>query len=76
MRDPFRIDYYCNILAEIWHQLPDWRLSQLLCNVINRYRDEHNGQDPFYLEEDEFFRYMDKALHAIVILQKDNNEST
>ena len=44
MRDPERIDVFCQKLAELWHKVPDWRLGQLVCNTL--------GYDPFYVEDD------------------------
>ena len=34
MRDPQRIEYILNEIREIWEQVPDWRLGQLLLNAI------------------------------------------
>jgi len=44
MRDPERIDVFCQKLAELWHKVPDWRFGQLVCNTL--------GYDPFYVEDD------------------------
>lgn len=44
MRDPKRIQKFCNQLAEIWSKVPDWRFGQLVVNVL--------GRDPFYIEDD------------------------
>lgn len=58
MRDPNRIDKFCNQLKEVWHQVPDWRFGQLMCNLIGEYQAT-TGRDPFFPEEDEmmdFFR--------------------
>ena len=32
MRDPERIDKIITLIADIWHQYPDWRLTQILSN--------------------------------------------
>lgn len=45
MRDPERIDRVCDLLREVWKQVPDWRLGQLLFNLTGRY-------DMFYVEDD------------------------
>ena len=44
MRDPKRIQKFCNQLAEIWSKVPDWRFGQLVVNVL--------GRDAFYIEDD------------------------
>ncbi len=48
MRNPKRIDRIINLARELWHTYPDWRLGQLISNVI--------GDDNFifYMEDDEF----------------------
>lgn len=48
MRDPDRIQAFCNELAELWRKVPDWRFGQLLCNVIGA---EFPGQDIFFPED-------------------------
>jgi len=50
MRDPNRIQKYCNKLAEIWSQVPDWRLGQLMVNFIDR----GGGTLAFYMEDEDF----------------------
>lgn len=32
MRDIERIDKIVTLIADIWHQYPDWRLTQILSN--------------------------------------------
>ena len=51
MRNPDRIDKFCNELAEIWKKVPDWRFGQLITNVLGKMQSE--GRDPFFPEEDE-----------------------
>ncbi len=48
MRDPSRIYVICNAIAEIWGNLPDWRLGQLFCNLQAKL-----GNDLFYMEDKE-----------------------
>lgn len=48
MRDPKRIDKFCNELATIWKEVPDWRFGQLMVNVLSTC-----NRDPFFYEEDE-----------------------
>lgn len=47
MRDPKRIDLFCDELKEVWKNLPEWRFFQLI-NNFQRYI----GSDGFYLEDD------------------------
>lgn len=48
MRDPKRIDDFCNKLAEIWKKnCSDWRFSQLIINVFGSFTF-----DPWFYEED------------------------
>lgn len=46
MRDPNRIDSFCEMLAEAWHKVPDWRFGQLIQNLPY-------GRDPFFIEDEE-----------------------
>lgn len=48
MRDPGRIEAFCDQLKEYWHKVPDWRFGQLVCNVYGA-----GGRDPFFYEESE-----------------------
>ena len=57
MRDPNRIDEFCAHLAELWHNVPDWRFGQLMCNVLGQISHDR-GIDPFYIEDGEMLREM------------------
>ena len=48
MRDPKRIDKFCNQLADIWKKVPDWRFGQLMVNFLGSL-----DRDPFFPEDDE-----------------------
>ena len=56
MRDPNRIDKYCKQLAEVWKELPDWRLGQLMVNFI----DCKGGPLAFYMEDEDFMIMLEK----------------
>lgn len=60
MRDPNRIDDFCDKLKEYWHLVPDWRFMQLICNLQSAIRS-----DGFYLEDDKmlnvFEQYFNKS---------------
>ena len=57
MRDPNRIDEFCAHLAELWHNVQDWRFGQLMCNVLGQIASDR-GIDPFYIEDGEMLKYM------------------
>jgi len=59
MRDPNRIDVICDLLRDVWKQVPDWRLGQLIFNLTGKY-------DCFYMEDDT----LEEALK--LNMQKDN----
>lgn len=56
MRDPERIDEFCNELAKIWHQHSDMRFGQFMMNVLGEMGFKHG--DPFFWEEDRFMEYL------------------
>lgn len=49
MRNPDRIDEFCEWLRATWHKHPDLRFGQLICNFYNI---EGNPKF-FYTEDDE-----------------------
>ena len=51
MRDPNRIDKFCDELKTIWHQVPDWRFGQLMSNVLSAFQAE-KMRDIFYPEDE------------------------
>lgn len=57
MRDPNRIDEFCAHLAELWHNVPDWRFGQLMCNMLGQISYDR-GVDTFYIEDDEMLMAM------------------
>lgn len=57
MRDPNRINQYCNELAEVWHKVPDWRLAQLMINAMHQWAWSNKG-DPFYAEDADFMEFI------------------
>lgn len=56
MRDPKRIEKYCNMLKAIWGCVPDWRFGQLMSNVLGEYVAE-TGRDIFFPEDEEMFEF-------------------
>ena len=57
MRDPARINKFCNRLAEAWRYHPDWRFGQLICNVFACL-----NKDPFFPEDEEMIKFIEKCL--------------
>lgn len=55
MRNPGRIKIICERLATLWQGLPDWRLAQLMSNVLV-------SKDCFYMEDNEFIEYIKKYI--------------
>lgn len=47
MRDPARIERILELVEKIWRHSPDFRLTQLIMNVLNM------NSDPYYVEDDE-----------------------
>lgn len=52
MRNPERIDEFCDELKLLWHKVPDWRFGQLMSNVLGVVYERKN-RDPFYMEDAE-----------------------
>lgn len=46
-RDPRRIAEICEMLEQVWELHPDWRLGQLVSNMMGP-----GPQDVFHLEDD------------------------
>lgn len=56
MRNPDRIDKFCQELAEIWKtNCPDWRFGQFIINVFGSF-----SIDPFFPEEDKMIELIKK----------------
>jgi len=58
MRNPGRIKIICERLASVWQELPDWRLAQLMMNVIST-------KACFYMEDNEFIDYIEKYIEEL-----------
>lgn len=57
MRDPNRIDDFCNELAKMWHVVPDLRFGQMMCNIIDCY-NASKQKDVFFAEDDELLKFI------------------
>lgn len=65
MRDSKRIYSTTQALADIWMNLPDWRLGQLMYNF--KVSMEKDGRDIFYMEEDEFIDALREYVNSFII---------
>ena len=59
MRDPARIDRFCDELKRVWHQFPDWRFGQLMSNMLGQFVAD-TGMDIFFPEEPELMAFFQK----------------
>ena len=57
MRDPNRIDKFCNELAKLWHKVPDWRFGQLMMNLFATYKIKYSAVDWFNAEDNELINF-------------------
>lgn len=53
MRDPKRIDEFCDELKVIWHRFPDLRFGQLFAIAAAQ-----SKSDPFYVEDDKMIELL------------------
>lgn len=60
MRDPKRIDKFCDLLKEIWKRVPDWRFGQLISNLGRQFEWTPGGF--FYAEDEEFMDTLEGIL--------------
>ena len=65
MRDPNRIDDFCEELKKMWHKVPDWRFGQLMSNALGAVYELTN-HDPFYMEDDEMLKELKELFNAWV----------
>lgn len=63
MRDPKRIDRYCDKLKALWHKVPDWRFGQLMSNMLGEYVGETH-MDIFFPEDKELFDFFEKYING------------
>lgn len=60
MRDINRIDKEIKEIGELWKKVPDWRFSQLICNMQRYY-----NSDLFYIEDDRFLKLLKDFLMEV-----------
>lgn len=64
MRNPQRIDDFCETLKEVWHRVPDWRFGQFVSNFLGEVYSQKQI-DPFFIEDAEMLKYLKKYLEGI-----------
>ena len=60
MRDPKRIDKFCDLVKELWKRVPDWRFGQLISNLGRQLEWTPGGF--FYAEDEEFMNELARIL--------------
>lgn len=66
MRDADRLDPLYEYLKEVHKQnFPDWRFWQFIVNFQRWY-----GMDPFYIEDENVYKKMDKFISAMKVHDK------
>ena len=65
MRDPNRIDEFCNELAQLWHQVPDWRFGQLIYNLI---LTKLTSGGIFYTEDEDMINIIKEKMKELDLL--------
>lgn len=58
MRDPKRIKKFCDRLAKVWENAPDWRFGQLISNAFGEVWTKHG--DIFFIEDDKMIEYLEE----------------
>ena len=72
MRDPKRIQKFCNQLARAWEVVPDWRFGQFMMNVLGEYQYQ-TKRDPFFPEDDEMIEFIEKFVGEYTPYRGRNN---
>ena len=65
MRDPKRINDFCDELKKMWYKVPDWRFGQLMYNALNAVELRTN-HDLFYIEDDEMLKELKELFNEWV----------
>ena len=63
MRDPKRIDEFCDRLKRAWMTVPDWRFGQMMMNVLGAMAS--TGRDPFFPEEEEMIKFIEDFFYKV-----------
>lgn len=57
MRDPARIDKFCDELKTLWHKVPDQRFGQFMLNILGEV-SHSSKRDVFFIEDAEMLAQM------------------
>ena len=60
MRDPKRIDKFCDELKTMWKSVPDQRFGQLMVNFFGFVLEQSGKNSVWRIEEDEMLEYVKK----------------
>ena len=63
MRDPERIEIILDRLGKVWKEYPDFRLCQLLFNVVSKYQLS-TSYDIFYVEDDGLLKAIESVIES------------
>ena len=75
MRNPNRIDEFCDELKAIWHQVPDWRFGQLMENMLSaRLQAVPNSNGFFYTEDEELLAFFKNYMNEIIKEGRQNKD--
>lgn len=58
MRDPNRIPRVLDLLEKAWQEVPDWRLGQLIENIVR----DMGWNDAFYMSDDDLEKELRRRL--------------
>lgn len=72
MRDPKRIDDFCDRLKEVWKQVPDWRFGQLMLNALGDVQAK-TGRDVFFIEDPEMIQRLEELFKIPKNTEGDTN---
>lgn len=60
MRDPARIGYTLQCIANVWAKRPDLRLGQLISNVLAQAPETNLSRLLFYIEDDKLIEALEE----------------
>ncbi len=72
MRDPKRIDDFCDRLKEVWKQVPDWRFGQLMLNALGDIQAQ-TSRDVFFIEDPEMIQRLEELFKIQKPTEGDTN---
>lgn len=73
MRDPKRIDKFCDDLKALWHCIPDWRFGQLMSNMLGAYVAQ-TKRDIYFPEDNELMTFFTEYMREATSMFLDGEE--